>query len=730
MVSIEMITSQETTVRKQTSAGQYKEFTVLVWNGTIANLTLMALGSSAPEILLSVIEITTSGFYAGELGPSTIVGSAAFNLLVISAVCVIAIPEGEGRLIQDRSVFAITATFSVLAYIWLLVILMMNTPNVVDVWEGVATFILFPFLVWLAYLADQGACSCVAAKPENVGGRVVAINKAGKEVDMDAVMDAAAEGMTEEEQAEKLAAVLGKPKTRAFYRVQATRAGTAGQTAEGLKQKQLEMAGAMATVEFAKQMLVPKSYERFVELKVLRSVNSAIACSVGYRAVGQATESKGEGLLHFAAYQVEATLRLPLMLDEAAFYVVLVDPSPGCEVGGTWSCAVLVEKDESPGMLKFHRERLSVKESQGQVMVKILRVGGACGKVKCRLKTKDGTAIAPKDYQARDELVQLQDGQTELSLPITIMDDDVYEADETFQVILCEPEGGVTFDPTTDGGADKAVATVTIISDEAVRRKVDELAAIVAFNADDVAMSANTWKEQFFDAFEYEGSGGMVDGLMYLLALPWKVGFAFTPPPRMMGGWFCFFVTLAFIGLLTALIGDLAAHMGCCMGLTPAITAITFVALGTSLPDTFASQTAAKNEPYADAAIGNITGSNAVNVFLGLGLPWMIAAFYWNYGVGPTTEMAWRKRYSGADWYVEGMPIGFVVEAADLGFSVVVFTVCALICLACLVMRRACLGYELGGPTFWKVASAGFFVFLWFVYIAMSVLYSVGAFGR
>ena len=78
--------------------GHYKEFTVLVWNGTIANLTLMALGSSAPEILLSVIEITTSGFYAGELGPSTIVGSAAFNLLCISAVCVTAIPRGEGAL--------------------------------------------------------------------------------------------------------------------------------------------------------------------------------------------------------------------------------------------------------------------------------------------------------------------------------------------------------------------------------------------------------------------------------------------------------------------------------------------------------------------------------------------------------------------------------------------------------------------------------------------------------
>lgn len=49
----------------------------------VANLTLMALGSSAPEILLAVIEtILTLGEPPGELGPSTIVGSAAYNLLV------------------------------------------------------------------------------------------------------------------------------------------------------------------------------------------------------------------------------------------------------------------------------------------------------------------------------------------------------------------------------------------------------------------------------------------------------------------------------------------------------------------------------------------------------------------------------------------------------------------------------------------------------------------------
>ena len=52
------------------------------------------------------------------------------------------------------------------------------------------------------------------------------------------------------------------------------------------------------------------------------------------------------------------------------------------------------------------------------------------------------------------------------------------------------------------------------------------------------------------------------------------------------------------------------------------------MALGTSLPDTFASKAAAVGEKYADNAVGNVTGSNSVNVFLGLGLPWVIATIY------------------------------------------------------------------------------------------------------
>ena len=107
-----------------------------------------------------------------------------------------------------------------------------------------------------------------------------------------------------------------------------------------------------------------------------------------------------------------------------------------------------------------------------------------------------------------------------------------------------------------------------------------------------------------------------------------QILFAFIPPPKYLGGWPAFLISLAMIGLMTALIGDAAGIFGCLIGLKDPITAITIVALGTSMPDTFASKTAAMNEKTADSSIGNINGSNSVNVFLGLGLSWMVACIY------------------------------------------------------------------------------------------------------
>merc|ERR1719167_798425 len=100
MESIEMITAQEKEVSvKDPRTGKTQVIIVKVWNETVANLTLMALGSSAPEIMLSVIEIWAKGFEAGDLGPGS-----------------------YGR---------------------------------VEIWEGVVTFLFFPATVYTAFVADR-----------------------------------------------------------------------------------------------------------------------------------------------------------------------------------------------------------------------------------------------------------------------------------------------------------------------------------------------------------------------------------------------------------------------------------------------------------------------------------------------------------------------------------------------------------------------------------------------
>ena len=95
MNAIEEITSKEK-IYFRIVDGQRKRFRSMIWNPTVANLTLMALGSSAPEILLAVIELFSNDMKSGSLGASTIVGSAAFNLFIISAVCIWAV--GPGRI--------------------------------------------------------------------------------------------------------------------------------------------------------------------------------------------------------------------------------------------------------------------------------------------------------------------------------------------------------------------------------------------------------------------------------------------------------------------------------------------------------------------------------------------------------------------------------------------------------------------------------------------------------
>lgn len=373
------------------------------------------------------------------------------------------------------------------------------------------------------------------------------------------------------------------------------------------------------------------------------------------------------------------------------------------------STRVTIVNVSAPGVLQFSKGMFNVAEMKCEVLVDIIRVEGSTGEVSCTVATRDGTAIATQDYKAITEKVTFAHGETEKQVRIEIINDNSYEKDENFTVQLMDPQGTVNVD-----GSPVSVAlhstlhttTVTITSDDETKELLDKVASLLNMNLDAYKVGSNSWGEQFQKALSVEGDEGKPsasDYVMHTLTVFWKVLFALIPPTVFMGGWLCFFVALVFIGGLTLIIGDVAGVFGCSIGFPAPITAITFVALGTSLPDTFASKAAAQGDDYADASVGNVTGSNSVNVFLGLGTPWLIAAIYW-----------------------EAQGMQFQVDSGSLGFSVIVFCACACTCLGMLVVRRYTVGGELGGPNPGRNACGAFSILLWLVYILLSVLQITG----
>jgi solute carrier family 8 (sodium/calcium exchanger) len=866
---------EEITAKRKAIVVGGKQFYVKVWNDTIANLTLMALGSSAPEILLSVIEIAGNDFLAGDLGPSTIVGSAAFNLLMIIAVCIVAIPKGEVRRVKDMNVLAITAFFSLFAYLYLIIVLQLISPNVVTVEEAAITLVLFFVLVGVAFAADIGYFSCenglrkgssVGPSDMGVGGmgqKIMAIQQETsgsfnpKEIaSMLKSINKEYGDRISEEQKQHLVAVrllANAPKSRAYYRVKATRELLAGKRIQGVTREQekilLDNMQKKISSE-AREALAQKTLNDVAtkerEIKAQQSMSNVRAedeakgestiefsCALnsvlegaGHATIsvlrfgdirhntfayyetkdGSASEGSDyeavKGCLEFAAGETHKEIEVKIFDDDQwepdeDFFVHLSLTPPagvapakgesGCTLGDQVKCRVNIINDDEPGIIQFGNDVRTDKtgeeqfnlrdynkikncyvvvEGQPFVVLTVHRKNGCSGVVTVKYATGDhieSSAVPGKDYTEAKGMLTFEDGETVKSIKIPIMEDESYERTEYFQVVLTAPTGGATFPADSEGGLNHEVGVVAIVDNGKVKSLVGRISSSLGVNADKMKLSSSTWKAQFHRAWMVNGGGeddddddddddveqggdglgaaaenpkpGCYDWTMHIISLPWKLGFAFCPPPEMGGGLPCFIVSLMMTGLVTALIGDLASNLGCVIGMKDATTAITLVALGTSLPDTFASMAAALGDKYADASVGNVTGSNSVNVFLGLGLPWLMAALVWgSRGSSPGWGTAQSKQWVKWNKYLEDAGLNavqinkeypngaFVVPAGKLAFSVLVFSGTSVACGVLLIVRRKYCGGELGGPDKTKYASAALLCLLWFTYILMSTL--------
>ncbi|CAN6381974.1 unnamed protein product [Urochloa humidicola] len=128
-----------------------------VWNYTIADIALLAFGTSFPQISLATIDaIRNLGqLTAGGLGPGTLVGSAAFDLFPIHAICVVMPRAGSKKKISDLGVWLVELFWSFWAYVWLYIILEVWTPKVITLWEALLTVLQYGLLLLHAYAQDK-----------------------------------------------------------------------------------------------------------------------------------------------------------------------------------------------------------------------------------------------------------------------------------------------------------------------------------------------------------------------------------------------------------------------------------------------------------------------------------------------------------------------------------------------------------------------------------------------
>ncbi|KZC06347.1 PREDICTED: sodium/calcium exchanger 1 isoform X1 [Dufourea novaeangliae] len=807
MAAIEVITSQEKELVVRRQGKEPQIVVVRVWNETVANLTLMALGSSAPEILLSIIEIWAKNFQAGELGPGTIVGSAAYNLFVIIALCVFVIPNGETRKIKHLRVFFVTATWSIFAYVWLYLILAVSSPGVLEVWEGVLTFSFFPATVLTAYVADR---RLLIYKYLHKGYRM---NKRGVIVQAEAgdsdggveleikpqqdgfhnMMDADTPEAKEFEQTrrdyintlrelrkkfptqplEQLEVmaheeVLGKgPKSRAFYRVQATRkmvgAGNLSKKISERAQSDLSEVKAELQRQEAESIDIENvnAMRIFFEpghYTVMENVGTfevgvtrvggdlTKPCSVDYCTEDGSAEAGSDyitakGTLIFDPGETKKIIKLSVIDDELFeedehFYIRLTNATQPAMLVSPSLATVMILDDDHSGVFGFPERDVDLVESVGQFPLRVVRYSGARGRVTVPYRTVEGTAKPGKQYMHTEGTLTFEDNQTEKVINLSIIEEDSYEKDALFYVELGEPqlqgaEAGIAVAAEMKQPEDRtaeekmallgkpklgevARAQIRIKESKEFKNTVDKL--VQRANAS-ILLGTSSWKEQFTEALtvsggdddDGEGAGqpsapSTMDYLMHSVTMFWKVLFAFVPPTDIAGGYLCFVVSIFGIGVVTAVIGDVASYFGCTLGIKDSVTAVAFVALGTSIPDTFASKVAACQDKYADASVGNVTGSNAVNVFLGIGIAWSIAAVY--------------HACHGEK---------FEVEPGNLAFSVTLFcTEACLVILVLLLRRTKSIGGELGGPFVPKVVTSSILFSLWVFYLVMSTLEAYG----
>ncbi|MCZ8191304.1 MAG: right-handed parallel beta-helix repeat-containing protein, partial [Microcystis sp. LE19-338.1B] len=213
----------------------------------------------------------------------------------------------------------------------------------------------------------------------------------------------------------------------------------------------------------------------------------------------------------FAPGETSKTVTIPIVNDtrfepEETVNLTLANPSAGAVIGVQNTAVLTIVSDDLPvyGKLSFSNAQFTVREDGGAIVaVTVSRTEGSDGNVGATINLTNGTAIAPGDYNNASVTVNFTPGETSKTIVIPIVNDAIYEPDETINLTLTNPTGGATLGSQT-------TATLTILDNDPPQQ------GILAFSQSSYSINENGTAVTQVTVMRSGGSDGEVSATINL----------------------------------------------------------------------------------------------------------------------------------------------------------------------------------------------------------------------
>jgi len=204
-----------------------------------------------------------------------------------------------------------------------------------------------------------------------------------------------------------------------------------------------------------------------VTIPVLRSGDTNRQVTVEYAFVDRSAVNGVDyigtnGALAFAPGQVQREIRLAIVNDPLVeplknFDLTLQNPTGGIPLGGQRQATVYIHDDDVA--FTFATNTFVANENGTNARIQVLRVGLTNNPASVRARTSDGTATNALDYASVDLRLDFASGQTTQTFLVPILDDVVFDGNETANLALSDPSPGAYLTALTN-------ASVLILDDE------------------------------------------------------------------------------------------------------------------------------------------------------------------------------------------------------------------------------------------------------------------------